>query len=75
MNTGDTNCPEPDERHGRQSPENDQQGRPTEGRQFRRQLTPDEQAEVDAVARYRGREWADSHVDLILDQARFIGNL
>lgn len=72
MNTDDAKRPEPDER---QSPENDQQGQATGGRQFRRQLTPEEQAEVDAVARYRGREWADSHVDLILDQARFIGNL
>lgn len=71
MNTDDAKRPEPDER---QSPQNDQQG-PTGGRQFQRQLTPEEQAEVDAVARYRGREWADSHVDLILDQARFIGNL
>lgn len=38
-------------------------------------LTPEEQSVVDAVARYRGNEWAYGHLNLILNQAREIGDL
>ena len=44
-------------------------------RTTKRNLTPDEQWCVDQVAKCEGREWADSHIDLIIDQARAIGTI
>jgi hypothetical protein len=41
----------------------------------RRTLTPDEQRIVDAVAAVAGRAFADPHVELILGQARMLGEL
>src|SRR5262249_47995488 len=37
--------------------------------------TPEEQRLIDEVAQTEGREWADAHAALILNQARAIGNL
>ena len=37
--------------------------------------TAEEQSCIDAVARDNGKEWAESHAELILDQAREIGDL
>ena len=37
--------------------------------------TPEEQSCIDAVARVEGKDWAESHASLILDQARSIGDL
>lgn len=37
--------------------------------------TPEEQAILRAVARSNGQAWVDEHADLILDQARAIGDL
>ncbi len=37
--------------------------------------TPEQQSFIDEVAAMNGKEWAESHAELILDQARAIGNL
>jgi len=37
--------------------------------------TPKEQAVIDEVAARKGREWAERHATLILNQARLIGDL
>jgi hypothetical protein len=37
--------------------------------------TPEEQAIIDVVAEREGREWADRHAYLILEQARALGEL
>lgn len=37
--------------------------------------TPEEQSFIDVVARSHGREWAETHAELILNQARSIGDL
>ncbi len=37
--------------------------------------SPAEQEVVDKVARSRGREWAELHADLIIEQAKHIGDL
>jgi hypothetical protein len=34
----------------------------------KRELTQDEQDVIDMVARRQGREWAESHIELILGQ-------
>lgn len=39
------------------------------------QRTPEEQAIIDQVAEWRGKEWAERHAELILEQARQIGEL
>lgn len=36
---------------------------------------PEEQAIIDGVAELRGEEWAEEHAELILDQARHVGEL
>jgi len=37
--------------------------------------TAEEQSCIDAVARMNGKDWAESHAELILDQSRSIGDL
>lgn len=37
--------------------------------------TPEEQRIIDSVAEGRGEEWAEEHAELILTQARLIGDL
>lgn len=37
--------------------------------------TPEEQQIVDSVAATKGREWAEEHAELILAQARKVGDL
>jgi hypothetical protein len=37
--------------------------------------TPEERAILEIVARRKGWEWVDHHRDLILDQARLVGEL
>jgi hypothetical protein len=37
--------------------------------------TPEEQEIIDLVARDHGKEWAEAHAQLILDQARSLGKL
>jgi hypothetical protein len=37
--------------------------------------TPEEQEILDAIAKDRGREWADRHAELILEQAQSVGQL
>ena len=37
--------------------------------------TPEEQSIIDDVARGNGRDWAEMHAELILDQARAIGTI
>jgi hypothetical protein len=38
-------------------------------------LTAEEQEIVDVVSRSHGKEWAEAHVNLILNQARAFGDL
>jgi hypothetical protein len=37
--------------------------------------TPEEQSVLDDVERTHGAAWVERHAELILEQARFIGNL
>ena len=37
--------------------------------------TAEEQSFIDVVARSHGKDWAEAHAELILDQARAIGDL
>lgn len=37
--------------------------------------TPEEQEIIDQVAKTRGEEWAEEHAELILAQARLVGEL
>lgn len=37
--------------------------------------TPEEQQVLDAVAKIRGQDWVDANAELILEQARALGEL
>jgi hypothetical protein len=41
----------------------------------RAELTPEQEAIVAAVERAKGKTWADDHIDLILEEARLVGEL
>lgn len=37
--------------------------------------TPEEQRVIDSIADVRGEDWAEEHAELILTQARLIGDI
>jgi hypothetical protein len=57
-----------------------ERGRPDESRRQAKprrlpERTPEEQSVLDQVVRTHGAAWVERHAELILEQARFIGNL